>query len=95
MHLQSLCPELTHVSYPEDVVLRAFRAAAGRTRVLVGACDNLLTFDIDLPGTVAARRRMTAADIDDVFEGTVDIPVKRIDWREPVETILLGDEGDS
>ena len=25
----------------------------------------------------------------------VGIPVKRIDWRQPVETILLGDEGDS
>lgn len=52
----------------------------------------LLMFVNEAPSAVTARWRVTAQDINDVFEGTVDIPVKTIDWREPIRAILHGDE---
>ena len=53
----------------------------------------LLMFSTEAPpSVVTARWRVTAQDINDVFEGSVDIPVKPIDWREPIRAILYGDE---
>lgn len=43
------------------------------------------------PSTVTVRWQVTAQDINDVFEGTVDIPVKPLDWRAPIQTLLRGD----
>lgn len=52
----------------------------------------LLMFSTEAPSAVTAHWRLTAQDVNDVFEGTVDIPVKLVDWREPIRAILRGDE---
>lgn len=52
----------------------------------------LLMFSAEAPSTVTAQWRVTAQDINDVFEGTVDIPVKPVDWRELIQAILHGGE---
>lgn len=45
----------------------------------------------DLPETVTATYRITAGDIHDVLTGTLQIPVKRADWREPLRSVLFDD----
>lgn len=41
-----------------------------------------------LPETVTATYRITAGDIHDVLTGTLQIPVKRADWREPLRSVF-------
>lgn len=47
------------------------------------------------PGSpVRGRWRLTAADVNDVFEGHIEIPVAYQDMREPIETILARPSAD-
>lgn len=48
----------------------------------------------DPGGPVRGRWRLTAADINDVFEGQVEIPVAYKDMRAPIEAILARPSGD-
>lgn len=44
------------------------------------------------PESVILRWRVTAQDIHDVFEGTCEVPVRALDWRGAIWSILGGDE---
>lgn len=52
----------------------------------------LIMFSDAPPETVTARWRVTAQDINDVFEGTLEIPVIALDWRDAIAELLHGDE---
>jgi hypothetical protein len=41
---------------------------------------------------VRARWRVTAQDINDVLEGTLEVPVVTLDWRDAVQRMLNGDD---
>lgn len=49
-----------------------------------------------LPGTppesVTLRWRVTAQDVNDIFEGTCEVPVRALDWRDGIRSILYGAE---
>jgi hypothetical protein len=44
------------------------------------------------PESVTLRWRVTAEAVNDVFEGTCDVPVRALDWRAPIRSILHGEE---
>jgi len=48
--------------------------------------------DADPGSAVTGSWRMTAGDVNDVYEGEFSIPVRYRDWREPIRE-LLTDEG--
>jgi hypothetical protein len=52
----------------------------------------LVVFTDSPPETVTARWRVTAQDMNDVFEGTLEIPVIALDWRDAVTKALYGDD---
>ena len=44
------------------------------------------------PDSVTLRWRATAQDVNDIFEGTCEVPVRALDWRDAMRSILYGEE---
>lgn len=44
------------------------------------------------PDSVTLRWAVTAQDVNDIFEGTCEVPVRALDWRQPIRTILYGEQ---
>lgn len=44
------------------------------------------------PDSVTLRWRVTAQDVNDIFEGACEVPVRSLDWRDPIRFILYGEE---
>lgn len=43
------------------------------------------------PSSVSLRWRVTALDVNDVFEGTCEVPVRARDWRGAIRSLLYGE----
>ncbi|MBV1855782.1 hypothetical protein [Catellatospora tritici] len=58
----------------------------------------LIMFAESPPESITARWRVTAQDVNDVLEGTAEIPVLAFDWRDKIAKLMKGadeDEDDS
>lgn len=55
----------------------------------------LVMLDGAPPSQVTAHWRVTAEGVHDVFEGDFEMPVRRLDWRDPIRANLFGEDDEA